>query len=54
MDSVIEVCKEQVAGWYDSIDRLRVDGVLRSLQQAGSVVNFATRVKSDRCVTLAS
>jgi hypothetical protein len=40
MDSVIELCKEPVAGWYDSIDRLRVGGVLRSLQQAGSVVTF--------------
>jgi hypothetical protein len=40
MDSVRDVCKEQLAGWYDSIDRLRVGGVLRSLQQAGSVVNF--------------
>jgi hypothetical protein len=27
-------------GWYDSVDRLRVGGVLRGLQQAGSVVNF--------------
>lgn len=26
-------------GWYDSIDRLRVGGILRPLQQAGSVVN---------------
>jgi hypothetical protein len=40
MDSVRDVCTEQLAGWYDSIDRLRVGGVLRSLQQAGSVVNF--------------
>jgi len=40
MDSVIELCKEQVVGWYDSIDRLRVGGVLRTLQQAGSVVTF--------------
>jgi hypothetical protein len=40
MDSVNEVCKEQLTGWYNSIDRLRVGGVLRSLQQAGSVVNF--------------
>jgi len=40
MDSVIDVCREQVAGWYDSIDRLRVGGVLRGLQQAGAVVNF--------------
>jgi len=40
MDSIIELCKEQVTGWYDSVDRLRVGGVLRSLQQAGSVVNF--------------
>jgi hypothetical protein len=40
MDSVIELCKGQVTGWYDSIDRLRVGGVLRALQQAGSVVNF--------------
>ncbi len=40
MDSVIDVCREQLAGWYDSIDRLRVGGVLRPLQQAGSVVNF--------------
>ncbi len=36
----MDVCKEQLAGWYDSIDRLRVGGVLRPLQQAGSVVNF--------------
>jgi hypothetical protein len=40
MDSVIEICKEQLTGWYSSIDRLRVGGVLRSLQQPGSVVNF--------------
>ena len=40
MDSVLELCKEQLVGWYDSVDRLRVGGVLRSLQQAGSVVNF--------------
>ena len=40
MDSVIDVCREQVVGWYDSIDRLRVGGVLRGLQQAGAVVNF--------------
>lgn len=40
MDSVTEVCKEQIVGWYDSIDRLRVGGVLRALQQAGSVVTF--------------
>jgi hypothetical protein len=40
MDSVIDLCKEQLVGWYDSIDRLRVGGVLRYLQQAGSVVNF--------------
>ena len=54
MDSVIELCKEQVTGWYDSIDRLRVGGVLRSLQQAGSVVNFMKLCypgRSDRCVT---
>jgi hypothetical protein len=40
MDSVLEVCKEQLSGWYDSIDRLRVGGVLRGLQHAGAVVNF--------------
>jgi len=40
MDSVIALCKEQLVGWYNSIDRLRVGGVLRTLQQAGSVVNF--------------
>lgn len=40
MDSILDVCKEQVLGWYDSIDRLRVGGVLRGLQQAGAVVNF--------------
>jgi len=40
MDSVFDVCQEQVRGWYDSIDRLRVGGVLRGLQQAGAVVNF--------------
>ena len=40
MDTVIELCKEQLVGWYDSIDRLRVGGILRQLQQAGSVVNF--------------
>jgi len=32
MDSVLEVCKEQLSGWYDSIDRLRVGGVPRGLQ----------------------
>jgi len=40
MDSILDVCKEQLRGWYDSIDRLRVGGVLRGLQQSGSVVNF--------------
>jgi len=40
MDSVLDVCKEPLEGWYDSIDRLRVGGVLRGLQQAGTVVNF--------------
>jgi hypothetical protein len=40
MDSILAVCKEQLLGWYDSIDRLRVGGVLRGLQQAGAVVNF--------------
>jgi hypothetical protein len=40
MDNVLEVCKEQLLGWYGSIDRLRVGGVLRGLQQAGAVVNF--------------
>ena len=44
MDSVIELCKGQLEGWYDSIDRLRVGGVLRRLQQAGSVVNFMKAV----------
>jgi len=24
MDNVLDVCKEQLVGWYDSIDRLRV------------------------------
>jgi len=40
MDSVLAVCNEQLLGWYDSIDRLRVGGMLRGLQQAGAVVNF--------------
>lgn len=40
MDSVNDLCREQLVGWYDSVDRLRAGGVLRSLQQAGSVVNF--------------
>lgn len=40
MDRVLDVCREQLLGWYDSIDRLRVGGVLRGLQQAGAVVNF--------------
>lgn len=40
MDNMLDACKEQVRGWYDSIDRLRVGGVLRGLQQAGAVVNF--------------
>jgi hypothetical protein len=40
MDSVIDVCRDQLVGWYDSIDRLRVGGILRGLQQAGAVVNF--------------
>jgi len=40
MDSVLQVCGGQLAGWYDSVDRLRVGGIPRSLQQAGAVVNF--------------
>jgi hypothetical protein len=40
MDNIRDVCREQLAGWYDSIDRLRVGGVLRSVQQAGAVVTF--------------
>ncbi len=44
MDNVLGVCKEQLVGWYDSIDRLRVGGVLRGLQQAGAVVNFMKRI----------
>ncbi len=40
MDSILELRKEQLVGWYDTDDRLRVGGVLRWLQQAGSVVNF--------------
>jgi hypothetical protein len=44
MDNILDVCTEQVLGWYDSIDRLRVGGVLRGLQQAGAVVNFMKRI----------
>src|SRR3972149_4119576 len=40
MDNIRDVCRAQLVGWYDSIDRLRVGGVLRSVQQAGAVVNF--------------
>ena len=40
MDNIRDVCREQLVGWYDSINRLRVGGVLRSVQQAGAVVNF--------------
>lgn len=40
MDTIRDVCRDQLVGWYDSIDRLRVGGVLRSIQQAGAVVNF--------------
>src|SRR3972149_6359107 len=40
MDNIRDVCRAQLVGWYDSIDRLRVGGVLRSIQQAGAVVNF--------------
>jgi hypothetical protein len=40
MDSILELCKDQLVGWYDSLDRIRVGGILRPLQQAGSVVNF--------------
>ena len=40
MDSVIDLCQDELLGWYDSIDRLRVGGVLRGLQQPGAVVNF--------------
>jgi hypothetical protein len=35
MDSVIDLRREELVGWYDSIDRLRVGGVLSGLQQAG-------------------
>ncbi len=44
MDSVRDVCHEQLRGWYDSSDRLRVGGVLRGLQQAGAVVNFMKHI----------
>jgi hypothetical protein len=44
MDNVLDVCQEQVLGWYDSVDRLRVGGVLRGLQQAGAVVNFMKHI----------
>src|SRR5258706_3029025 len=47
MDSVLDVCNEQLEGWYDSIDRLRVGGVLRGLQRAGSVVNFMKLIYPD-------
>jgi hypothetical protein len=40
MDNVLELCKGQLVGWYGSIDRLRVGGILRSLQQPGAVVNW--------------
>lgn len=40
MESVIEVCGDQLVGWYEGVDRLRVGGVLRALQQPGAVVNF--------------
>jgi len=34
MDNVLDRCKEQLVGWYDSIDRLRVGGVLRGSKRA--------------------
>jgi hypothetical protein len=40
VDSVIDLCQDELLGWYDSIDRLRVGGILRGLQQPGAVVNF--------------
>jgi hypothetical protein len=47
MDSGIKIFMEQLTGWYDSMDRLRVGSVLRS-QQAGSVVvNFMKRYYPD-------
>jgi hypothetical protein len=40
MESIDTICKEQIKGWYESVDRLRIGGIIRSLQQPGSVVNF--------------
>jgi hypothetical protein len=40
MESVIEVCGEQLVGWYGGVDRLRIGGILRSVQQPGAAVNF--------------
>ena len=40
MESIDKICKEQIKGWYESIDRLRVGGIIRALQYPGSVANF--------------
>ncbi len=47
MESVIDLFGDQLVGWYGSVDRLRVGGILRSLQQPGSVVNFMKGVYPD-------
>ncbi len=52
MESVSELCGEQLAGWYGSVDRLRVGGILRSLQQPGSVVNFMKRIYPEEALPL--
>jgi len=40
MESIDKVCKNEIKGWYELIDRLRVGGIFRKLQDPGSVVNF--------------
>lgn len=40
MESIDKICKDQIKGWYESIDRLRVGGIIRALQYPGSVANF--------------
>jgi hypothetical protein len=44
MDNILSQCGDSIKGWYCAIDRLRVNGILLTLQYPGSVVNWMKTV----------
>jgi hypothetical protein len=47
MDSLIDICKDKLVGYYSGVDRLRISGTLRRLQHPGAVVNFMKALYPD-------